>query len=162
MSEQTVFSNTGNVVTPVKTIRTKIELFSLLPQCPYCLYEGNLNEYLLVNKKGVSKKQFQCPRCKLIMRKKTLFFAKTCSIQEYAQWVYDIKLYDIDHRLKWQSIKQWLKSHGASNAFWSAYYEVKQKDLEHKGRDWQDDQSRLLPPTDAEIEKKYSEYESAN
>jgi hypothetical protein len=104
---------------------THLELFTLEVTCPYCLFSDYISKFTLRKKSGqLSEKSFQCPDCKNIMRHSTLI-NEIITLENYASWVCNIQEHDIDHRLKWDKIKERLRNIRASSAFWKAYYAKK-------------------------------------
>src|SRR4029077_9579607 len=75
---------------------------------------------------GFQKKTVQCPNCKNLMRRNTLIRNTTCSLEEYANWLFWTGKYDADHRVKWENIFKVLKERGISYEFWGLYKKVKE------------------------------------
>jgi hypothetical protein len=102
-------------------------------QCGYCLYIGKFKEFFLPNKKNPAKhleKTFQCPDCKVIQRSAVLFRTLDMPISEYAKWIYSVRQFDVDRRIKWDKIKARLLEKNLTGLFWDAYYKAKDKALE--------------------------------
>ena len=96
--------------------------------CPYCLHEGRINEFLVPKGKdriGFLKKTVQCPNCKNIMRRNTLIQNSIGSLEEYANWLFWTGKYDADHRVKWKEIMHVLSERGIGKEFWDIYRKVK-------------------------------------
>lgn len=48
-------------------------------------------------------------------------------IEQYAVFIYDVKQFDVNHKIKWDKIKQKLRENDLSNQFWQAYYKEKER-----------------------------------
>ena len=103
--------------------------------CPYCLWEGRINDFLLWKKESIGflKRSVQCPDCKNILRRNTLVQCSLMDLDEYANWLYSVKQFDVDRRIKWQSLFRRLKERNVSEYFWGRYREIKRIDMEKKG-----------------------------
>ena len=93
--------------------------------CPFCLYEGYLHEFQIMNKKGASKKRAKCPDCGQKMRMQTL--TQKMTPVQLAQFIFNYQHFWGQHRLSWQKIKSRLKILGISNTFWEAWKQIKQE-----------------------------------
>ena len=93
-------------------------------QCPYCLYTSKLkNDFYIIGPKGkVSTRMALCPGCYNTVRFSTLIDIARYDIVSYAKWIFDVKQFDVNHRIKWEKIKAVLRENDLSNAFWDAYY----------------------------------------
>lgn len=116
------------------------------PQCPYCAttftpQEGRvcLRPKLVtaVGLDGIkrtvelgttSKTRLQCPNCKAIMRNHTGYMTATMSVQDYGKYVYLLKKWDVDHKVKFDLILQWAKANYVKSAFWEGYLTERSKD----------------------------------
>lgn len=95
-------------------------------RCNYCLYKGKLTDFHMRLKGGkISEKRFKCPYCGSILNQKTLF--KKMSIEEFAEWIFMMSLYDFDKRIQWQTIINRLKEMNISYQFWKHYKEIKKQ-----------------------------------
>jgi len=91
--------------------------------CPFCLYEGYLHEFQIMNKNGVSKKRAKCPDCGQKMRMTTL--TQKMTPVELAQFIFDYTYIWGRDKLSWDKIKSRLKLLGIANTFWTAWKQIK-------------------------------------
>jgi len=120
---QARFSDKGEL----QTARTKVEMdFSGKTfNCPYCLFEAPIGDFLLRKKQGWSEKRAQCPDCNNIFHMKNL--TRHMTLTEYAQWILDASSFGGFHRIKWPKIKERLNQQGIKDLFFKEYYRLKWK-----------------------------------
>ena len=90
--------------------------------CPFCLCTKPLYAFYIRIKKGYSEKRFECPDCKQIVRRKTLF--KVQSVEEFAEWMFDTFQWN---RVSFDKFRQRLKEMGISYQFWNHYKKYKEE-----------------------------------
>jgi len=91
--------------------------------CPFCLYQGYLHEFQIMNKNGVSKKRAKCPDCGQRMRMTTL--TQKMTVSDLARFIFDYTYAFGRHKLSWDKIKPRLKELGIASAFWEAWKQLK-------------------------------------
>lgn len=91
--------------------------------CPFCLYQGYLHEFQIMNKKGPSRKRAKCPDCGQKMRMTTLTQKMTPS--DLAKFIFDYTYAFGRYKLSWDKIKPRLKEMGIANTFWEAWKQLK-------------------------------------
>lgn len=92
--------------------------------CPFCLYEGKLNEFLIVTKTGFSK-HAKCPACEKGMMLKTVTAKMT--VEQYAEFVAGYIKFGFWRMVNSQKFMDRLKELGIASRFWTSYRNAKQK-----------------------------------
>jgi hypothetical protein len=124
----------------------------LNPQCPYCAFtftpeQGKvLNKAKIVTVTGLdgkkrkmeigntSQTRCQCPNCHAIMYKKTAYKVAAMTVEEYGREVFFLRKWDVDRKVKFESIKSWLKLNRCASQFWNGYMNERNKDPEYLSR----------------------------
>lgn len=99
-------------------------------QCPYCLFTSqSLNDFLVVGKNGrISKKMALCKKCHVSLRRSTLIAVGKMDPIQYAGYLASLANWDVDRKVKWQSIFDTLDenlTYDQKKAFWEEYRRVK-------------------------------------
>lgn len=102
--------------------------------CPFCLYVGNIQKFLVSTKKGVSQKTAKCPDCGNTMRMKTLTYDFT--IEQFAQWCCQYALSGFWKKVPFQKFNRRLKELGIRYRFWKAYKIFKGEDTTESYEDY--------------------------
>ena len=97
-------------------------------QCPYCLFEARINDWLIPKQRGLGhlEKSVQCPRCKAIQRRENVIKLTIGDFENYANWLYWTAKYDVDRKVKWSFIFERMKG----TNFWEIYRAVKKRNIE--------------------------------
>jgi hypothetical protein len=116
------------------------------PQCEYCATVFTESEGMLLNnpedydeigldgirRKGtrgtVSRTRVQCPKCKAIMKKTTAYLIANMTVEDYGARVYWLKKYDVDHKVKFQAILDYIRANRVNSQFWNGYHAERDKD----------------------------------
>lgn len=106
--------------------------------CPFCAYKGKFIEFTTKKNNGdYSRKTFQCPDCKQIMRRNTL--TRNVTPREWAIWLYSsIRVWNNPQEKFYDRLKKnpdgsfvfadRIKSMGMANDFWEGWKEAKEYD----------------------------------
>lgn len=114
----------SEITTPYAKFNLDLSILIIPYHCPYCLYKTELRNFVIHNKKGISNKRMMCPDCHNTMRVNTLI--RNDTLEEYIKWLQANNEYNYLHgKIKWEKIKERLKTLGIANKFWNTWYRIK-------------------------------------
>lgn len=122
---QTIFGKGCLPKTRIKTVTTigfTLDV-SQIVMCPFCLYQGKLQQFLISTKKGISQSRAQCPECKNGMIMKSLTTDMTP--EEYAEWCFAYSASGFWRKVPFERWKSRLAAIGWAQQFWDRYKELK-------------------------------------
>jgi transcription elongation factor Elf1 len=108
-----------------KPVKKKQVNYNTKVYCPFCLYYGRLDTFILIDSKDY---RLKCPECENVMLMKTLkgMTRMTKSkIQAYAKWCYTYALAGFWNKVNRPIWNERLKQYGWTGIFWSTYRRLK-------------------------------------
>lgn len=122
---QVCFSGDGQLLE--KRARVVVEVASVdvsrVVFCPFCLFEGKLQRFLVSTKEGISRSKAECPECEAGMLMSSV--VHVWKPEEYAQWVFAYARRGFWQKCKWAIWRKRLLERGWSESFWDRYKELK-------------------------------------
>ena len=104
--------------------KTKVEIIRTgTYSCPFCLYQGKINKFLISTKKGFHKGLGQCPECKNKMRFRTL--TADWTPEDFAEWCYGYSADGYWQKVPFSKFSDRLYKIGWSKRFWERYKQLK-------------------------------------
>jgi len=102
--------------------------------CPFCLYFGKIQEFLVSTKKGISQSKAACPQCKNGMMMRSLI--SEMSIEDYAEWCYEYSGSGFWQKVPFRTWAERLRKLGWAYKFWKKYRQLKGEDTTEGYKDY--------------------------
>jgi len=166
---QTVFDRDGEAVeNPLglspEDLKTVSEWSRIEAHCPYCLYMGKLDEFMVFTQGSkkypnkLSRKTMECPDCHQRMRLKTLMEKTNMNVEDFAYWFWEgMFLYKMGERVSMNKffarVKKWC--YDDKRVFWAVYREFKTagkpEDVVENRKAWEDYQKQYQTDEDKKL-----------
>ena len=126
--DQTRLTANGNITQsqPYKAEITVEVNYTEQVFCPFCIHVGQLREFLISTKKGISQHDAKCPECGQGMRMTTLTQIETP--EQFADFAYPYAKSGFWQKVSWTKFNDRMKKIGWSYKFWLRYKELKGED----------------------------------
>ena len=124
---QSKFSVQAEFIKPEAPKEIKISP-RLIVHCPFCLFRGKLQRFMVSDSQGISRYKAKCPECKTGMLMRTLIALSNMNdrkIEDYARWCFMYSLNGFWDKVKWETWSKRLAKYEWTITFWGKYRALK-------------------------------------
>jgi hypothetical protein len=124
-AHQAKFNTKGIATTKNNDIVAEVSMVDTTQHvmCPFCLYEGKLQQFLISTNKGISQSMAKCPECGNGMYMKSL--TANMTPESYAEWCYGYSRSGFWKKVPFERWKTRLAAIGWAQPFWDRYKALK-------------------------------------